>query len=161
MVQATDLGSGSIIGEDLAALLPELEAFHARFGRLFCRSEGAGGPAVPDRTVAADRAQERGEHCQAGRRASPQSEQLIRDFPGRCRLCGGVAAAGREGARRARRGAGYRRHRAAKKGTYSAEVGRQYSGALGRRDNCQVGMFLGYAWPHGHTLVDRRPGGLV
>ena len=39
-MQATQAGSGAIIGEDLAALLPELEAFHARFGRFFCRSEG-------------------------------------------------------------------------------------------------------------------------
>src|SRR5665811_1953066 len=38
----------------------------------------------------------------------------------------------------------------------SAGVGRQYSGTLGRVDNCQVGVFLGYASAHGHTLVDRR-----
>jgi len=44
----------------------------------------------------------------------------------------------------------------AKKGVHSAGVGRQYSGTLGRVDNCQVGVFLGYASPHGHTLVDRR-----
>jgi SRSO17 transposase len=35
-------------------------------------------------------------------------------------------------------------------------VGRQYSGTLGRVDNCQIGVFMGYASPHGHTLVDRR-----
>src|SRR6266568_867520 len=29
-------------------------------------------------------------------------------------------------------------------------------GTLGRRDNCQVGVFVGYASRHGHTLVDRR-----
>jgi SRSO17 transposase len=43
-----------------------------------------------------------------------------------------------------------------KKGTWSAGVGRQYSGTLGRVDNCQVGVFLGYASSGGHTLVDRR-----
>jgi SRSO17 transposase len=35
-------------------------------------------------------------------------------------------------------------------------VGRQYSGTLGRIDNCQVGVFLGYASSRGHTLVNRR-----
>ena len=39
---------------------------------------------------------------------------------------------------------------------WSAGVGRQYSGTLGRVDNCQVGVFLGYASSRGHTLVDRR-----
>lgn len=43
-----------------------------------------------------------------------------------------------------------------KKGKFSAGVGRQYSGTLGRRDNCQIGVFLGYATLYGHTLVDRR-----
>lgn len=43
-----------------------------------------------------------------------------------------------------------------KKGIWSAGVGRQYSGTLGRVDNCQVGVFLGYAISRGHTLVDRR-----
>ena len=43
-----------------------------------------------------------------------------------------------------------------KKGVHSAGVGRQYSGTLRRVDNCQVGMFLGYASAYGHTLVDRR-----
>lgn len=44
----------------------------------------------------------------------------------------------------------------AKKGTHSAGVGRQYSGTLGRTDNCQIGVFMGYASTHGHTLVDCR-----
>ncbi len=35
-------------------------------------------------------------------------------------------------------------------------MARQYSGTLGRVDNCQIGVFLGYASQHGHTLVDRR-----
>jgi SRSO17 transposase len=43
-----------------------------------------------------------------------------------------------------------------KKGNHSAGVGRQYSGTLGKTDNCQVGVFLSYASLHGHTLVDRR-----
>ena len=43
-----------------------------------------------------------------------------------------------------------------KKGTTSVGVKRQYSGTLGRTDNCQVGVFVGYAAAKGHTLLDRR-----
>jgi len=42
-----------------------------------------------------------------------------------------------------------------KKGTKSAGVQRQYSGTAGRIENCQVGVFLAYAGPRGHALVDR------
>jgi len=42
-----------------------------------------------------------------------------------------------------------------KKGQYSCGVKRQYSGTAGRIDNCQVGVFLGYASAKGHTLIDR------
>lgn len=42
-----------------------------------------------------------------------------------------------------------------KKGTKSAGVQRQYSGTAGRIENCQVGVFLGYASCHGHALIDR------
>jgi SRSO17 transposase len=43
-----------------------------------------------------------------------------------------------------------------KKGTKSVGVKRQYSGTLGRTDNCQVGVFANYCSAKGHTLVDRR-----
>ncbi len=43
-----------------------------------------------------------------------------------------------------------------KKGKESAGVGRQYSGTLGKVDNCQVGVFLGYAVGSHHVLVDKR-----
>jgi SRSO17 transposase len=43
-----------------------------------------------------------------------------------------------------------------KKGKYSAGVARQYCGATGKVDNCQAGVFLGYASDRGHTLLDRR-----
>lgn len=42
-----------------------------------------------------------------------------------------------------------------KKGTKSAGVGRQYSGTAGRIENCQVGVFLGYATAKGRALIDR------
>jgi SRSO17 transposase len=44
----------------------------------------------------------------------------------------------------------------AKKGTKSAGVQRQYSGTLGRVDNCQIGVFLAYANTAGdRVLIDR------
>jgi SRSO17 transposase len=42
-----------------------------------------------------------------------------------------------------------------KKGTRSAGVQRQYSGTAGRRENCQVGVFMAYVSDHGHALIDR------
>ncbi len=42
-----------------------------------------------------------------------------------------------------------------KKGTKSVGVQRQYSGTAGRIENCQLGVFLSYASPKGHTLLDR------
>jgi SRSO17 transposase len=42
-----------------------------------------------------------------------------------------------------------------KKGDRSAGVQRQYSGTAGRIENCQVGVFLGYASRHGQALIDR------
>lgn len=43
-----------------------------------------------------------------------------------------------------------------KKGTHSVGVHRQYSGTAGRIENCQIGVFLGYASRHGQALIDRR-----
>ncbi len=43
-----------------------------------------------------------------------------------------------------------------KKGKKSAGVARQYSGILGRVDNCQIGVFIDYCSPQGHVLCDRR-----
>ena len=42
-----------------------------------------------------------------------------------------------------------------KKGTCSAGVQRQYSGTAGRRENCQIGVFLAYVSDAGHALIDR------
>ena len=41
-----------------------------------------------------------------------------------------------------------------KKGTHSIGVKRQYCGRLGKRENCQVGVFLSYAGDSGYGLVD-------
>jgi SRSO17 transposase len=42
-----------------------------------------------------------------------------------------------------------------KKGDKSAGVQRQYSGTAGRIENCQVGVFLGYAGARGYAFIDR------
>ena len=44
----------------------------------------------------------------------------------------------------------------AKCGDKSVGVARQYCGATGKIDNCQIGVFLAYASRHGHTLLDTR-----
>src|SRR5262249_40230126 len=43
-----------------------------------------------------------------------------------------------------------------KKGSKSVGVKRQYSGTLGRTDNCQVAVFANYSAAGGHTVMDRR-----
>jgi len=43
-----------------------------------------------------------------------------------------------------------------KKGVHSVGVARQYCGATGKTDNCQVGVFVGYSSPIGYGLIGRR-----
>lgn len=43
-----------------------------------------------------------------------------------------------------------------KQGKESVGVWRQYCGRLGKVDNCQAGVFLGYSSPKGYLLLDRR-----
>lgn len=44
----------------------------------------------------------------------------------------------------------------AKKGDNSIGVARQYSGNIGKVDNCQVGVFAAYTSPYGYSLIDKR-----
>lgn len=43
-----------------------------------------------------------------------------------------------------------------KKGDKSVGVSRQYSGAAGRMEDCQIEVFAAYASRYGHSLIDRR-----
>src|SRR5262245_22980557 len=42
-----------------------------------------------------------------------------------------------------------------KQGSQSVGVARQYSGTAGKVENCQIGIFLGYASPKGRAGIDR------
>jgi SRSO17 transposase len=144
--------------DDLKALLPNLELFHSRFGRYFRRSEGRlwsqkylTGLALPIERKNVENIAE-----QVG--APPRKlQEFLSDSPWDDRGC--IAELQRFVAEQfgAPDGVlivddtGF-----AKKGIHSAGVGRQYSGTLGRTENCQIGVFLGYATRHGHTLVDCR-----
>jgi len=143
---------------DLDRLVPDLEAFHARFSRYFCRSEGRtmaesylGGLLRPlERKNIENVAEQVGlpiRGLQQFISVSPWDDEGCIDEVQRFvseHLGGkdGVLILDDTGF--------------AKKGMWSAGVGRQYSGTLGRTDNCQVGVFLAYASSKGHTLIDRR-----
>src|SRR6267142_4944597 len=43
-----------------------------------------------------------------------------------------------------------------KQGVHSVGVKRQYCGELGKRANCQAGVFVGYVSSQGYTVLDRR-----
>ena len=142
----------------LEALLPALEAFHARFARFFRRTEGRAfgrtyliGLALPIERKNVENIAE-----QVG--APPRKlQEFVSDSPWDDEGCIGELQRfvgeqlGAPGGVLVLDDTGF-----PKKGSHSAGVGRQYSGTLGRVDNCQVGVFLGYASAHGHTLVDRR-----
>ncbi|MBJ7594081.1 MAG: IS701 family transposase [Candidatus Dormibacteraeota bacterium] len=143
---------------DLDDLLPELEAFHARFGSFFCRTEGRtaaqrylGGLLLPLERKNVENIAEQVEMPIRGLQqfisVSPWDDDgcidEVQRFVGE--------HLGAENGVLILDDTGF-----AKKGTWSAGVGRQYSGTLGRTDNCQVGVFLAYASDKGHTLVDRR-----
>jgi SRSO17 transposase len=147
-----------LTGDDLRALLPKLEEYHTRFHRFFKRSESRAwslryliGLALPIERKNVENIAE-----QVG--ASPRRlQEFLSDSPWDdegCivelqRLIG--EELGADDGVLILDDSGF-----PKKGIWSAGVGRQYSGTLGRVDNCQVGVFLGYASERGHTLVDRR-----
>jgi SRSO17 transposase len=148
----------SVTANDLQALLPSLERFHRRFGRFFVRSEARAwshkyliGLTLPiERKNVENIAEQVGappRKLQEFLSDSPWDEEScieeLQGFVGeQMGSADGVLILDDTGF--------------AKKGIWSAGVARQYSGTLGRVDNCQVGVFLGYASQHGHTLVDRR-----
>jgi SRSO17 transposase len=144
--------------DDLKALLPRLEKFHARFHQFFCRSEGRAhsrqyliGLNLPIERKNVENIAEQVE-------ATPRKlQEFLSDSPWDDEGCIGELQKFVGEELGAANGVlilddtGFE-----KKGIWSAGVARQYSGTLGRVGNCQIGVFLGYATKHGHTLVDRR-----
>jgi len=144
--------------EDLEALLPALEAFHARFGRFFRRSEGRAWSRQYLMGLASPIERKNVENIAERVGAPPRKlQEFLSDSPWDDAGCIGELqrfvgeALGAPGGVLVLDDTGF-----PKKGIHSAGVARQYSGTLGRVDNCQVGVFCGYASAHGHTLVDRR-----
>jgi len=144
--------------DDLDALLPALEGFHSRFGRFFRRSEGRafGREYLIGLTSPVDR--KNVESIAEAVGAPPRKlQEFLSDSPWDDEGCIGELQRfvgehlGTPCGVLILDDTGF-----PKRGVHSAGVGRQCSGTLGRVDNCQVGVFLGYASAHGHTLVDRR-----
>jgi SRSO17 transposase len=149
--------STPMTADDLHALLPALEALYARFHGFFRRPESRamGGKYLIGLTLPIER--KNVENIAEQVAATPRKlQEFLSDSPWDDTGCitelqhfvgeqfgapNGVLVVDDTGFA---------------KGTHSAGVGRQYSGTLGRTDNCQIGVFLGYASAHGHTLVDRR-----
>jgi len=144
---------------DWDALAEDFENFHARFARLFVRSESrkqalkymralmgpvarrngwqmaeAVGDATPDRM-------QRLLYC--ANWSADEARDLLIDFI--------VEQLGEPEAITVLDETGF-----IKKGTASAGVARQYSGTAGKIENCQIGVFLSYASSRGHALLDRR-----
>lgn len=144
--------------DDLNALLPRLEEFHARFHPFFVRAEGR--ELSRQYLVGLNLPIERKNVENIAERVGARSRNLqlwLSDSPwddAGCRVEMQHVLGEQFGAPNGvliLDDTGFE-----KKGVRSAGVGRQYSGTLGRTDNCQVGVFAGYASEHGHSLVDCR-----
>lgn len=143
---------------DLEELLPSLGKFYYRFHRFFCRSEGRkwGEKYIQGLLMPIERKNVENIAEEVG--APPRKlQEFVSDSPWDDSGCvrevqqivgesfgspNGVLVMDDTGF--------------PKKGYCSAGVGRQYSGTMGRTDNCQIGVFLSYATSYGHTLVDCR-----
>ncbi len=151
---------------DLAGLVEELAAYHAHFAPLFRRPEQRAWAAVylrglltadvPRKNVEALALRLLGAEAGADKRV-----RALQQFLGE----GGWDDAGILAAHRQlvdeTLGAAdgvliIDGHETPKQGTHSVGVARQWCGHTGKKDNCQAGVFLGYASCRGYTLLDRR-----
>jgi SRSO17 transposase len=152
--------------EDLAALTEELATYHARFAPLFARREQRGWAEVylrglliadvPRKNVEAMalRLLGAGDHATRMVRALQQfiskgawdDETILAAHQGLVEETLGEADGvliidGSD---------------IPKRGKHSVGVARQWCGAAGKTENCQAGVYLGYASRKGYTLLDRR-----
>jgi SRSO17 transposase len=144
---------------EMAGWRAELEQLLARFGRLFVRAEpreqagryleGLLGP------VKRKNGWQLAEHLGDARpwRTQRVLSHVLWDEEAARDLCRdhAVERLGAEGAVLVVDETGF-----VKKGGHSAGVARQYSGAAGRVENSQVGVFLAYGSRKGQALIDRR-----
>lgn len=145
-------------GVDVAAWAAELDALMARVAGRFARPEPRRRAAAYVRGLLAP--VERKNGWQLAEAAGDRTPDGVQDFLGRARwdadavrddLRAYVAERlGDPGAVLVLDETGF-----LKKGEHSVGVQRQYSGTAGRIENCQVAVFLGYAGPRGHALIDR------
>jgi len=137
----------------------EFEAFHARFACFFARSEPR---ETARRYLRGLLAQVQRKNCwqlaEAVGDADPQPlQRLLYSAPWDVNAVRDelqrfvIERFGEEGAIAVVDETGF-----VKKGTKSVGVKRQYCGAAGKIENCQVGVFLTYCTRRGYTFLDRR-----
>jgi SRSO17 transposase len=144
--------------DDLRELMPQLAAYHGRFYGFFCRSEGRKWSMKYLQGLMMPIERKNVENIAEEVDAPPRKlQEFLSDSPWDAEGCieehqrfVGEMFGAPNGAM-VFDDTGF-----PKKGDKSAGVGRQYSGTMGKTDNCQVGVFMSYASVHGHTLVDRR-----
>ena len=151
----------SLTPADLESLQPDLEAYYARYGPLFVRSESRAWGLFYLQGLLSDLPRKSAERLVLGLRGpdrtAVRSLQLFlnstawRDAELLAAHWQAVAATlGTAEGVLILDGSDF-----AKQGQESVGVKRQYCGELGKKANCQAGVFLGYASDHGATLVHR------
>ena len=151
----------SLTPADLESLQPDLEAYYARYGPLFARSESRAWGLFYLQGLLSDLPRKSAERLVLGLRGpdrtAVRSLQLFlnstawRDAELLAAHWQAVAATlGTAEGVLILDGSDF-----AKQGQESVGVKRQYCGELGKKANCQAGVFLGYASDHGATLVHR------
>lgn len=156
----------TLTAADLDGLVEELAAYHAHFAPLFQRRQQRGWAAVYLRGLLTADVPRKNVEALALRLlgAGPDADRHVRAMQ---------QFVGEGGWDDARILAAHQRlvdetlgahdgvliidgHETPKQGTHSVGVARQWCGHTGKKDNCQAGVYLGYASRQGYTLLDRR-----
>jgi SRSO17 transposase len=151
---------------DLAGVVEELAAYHAHFAPLFRRPEQRAWAAVYLRGLLTADVPRKNVEALALRLlgAGPEADRRVRALQqfvgeGGWDDAGLLAAHQRLVAETLGEDDGaliIDGHETPKQGTHSVGVARQWCGHTGKQDNCQAGVYLGYASRQGYTLLDRR-----
>ena len=151
---------------DLARIVPDLAAYHARFAPLFARAEQRAWAAVYLRGLLTADVPRKNIEAMALRLlgAGPGAEHRVRalqHFVGEGAWDDAALLAEHQRCVEETLGEDdgvliIDGSDIPKQGTHSAGVARQWCGATGKKDTCQAGVFLAYASHKGATLLDRR-----